>query len=403
MPSIVLRDATLIDGTGADPRPHVDVLVEDGRIARVGDVGSVADTDTIDAAGRTLMPGLTDAHVHFGIVEAGANAAPESHVARVIKTVENIGIALDEGFTTVRDAGFLDPAFASTVESGLIRGPRILPAGSPLSITGGHGDQRHRYGHDALEPIPGLVAHAEIVDGAEAVRLAARRQIRLGATQIKLMASGGVMSPSDPIDSLQFTVDEMSAAVGEAEAFGLYAMAHCHTSGAINRALDAGVRSIEHGSILDEATARRMAEHHAYLVPTLVIIEILARAGAVPEFSKRKLETVRAEMRASLERAVAAGVAVGSGSDLLGPKQRRRSSELVEKAKHMGAMGAIVSATGTNARLFRMEHRIGTIAPGMDADLILVDGDSVSDIGVLVDATNISLVMKGGSTLKTIV
>jgi imidazolonepropionase-like amidohydrolase len=400
---LLIQDATLLDCAGADPRPHTLVLVEDGRISHVAAAGALAapeGTRVIDASGRTLMPGLTDAHVHFGIVESGANAAPESHVARVLKTTENIRIALDEGFTTVRDAGFLDPAFAAAVESGLIQGPRILPAGSPLSITGGHGDQRHRYGHDPLESIPGLVAHAEIVDGPDATRAAARRQIRLGATQIKFMASGGVMSPSDPIDSLQFTVEEMAAAVDEAHAFGLYAMAHCHTSGAINRALDAGVRSIEHGSILDEATAKRMASQDAYLVPTLVIIEILARAEAVPEFSKRKLEVVRAEMRSSVERAHAAGVAIGSGSDLLGPRQGRRASELVEKARHLGAMGAIVSATRTNAALFRLEERIGTVEAGKDADLILVDGDPLSDIGVLVDARNVSLVVQRGTVVK---
>jgi imidazolonepropionase-like amidohydrolase len=250
------------------------------------------------------------------------------------------------------------------VEAGEIAGPRILPSGSFLSITGGHGDHRDRWSDDAPRSIPGLVAHSEIVDSVDAVRRAARTQIRRGATQVKLMASGGVMSPIDPIESLQFTVEEMAAAVHEARAFGTYAMAHCHTSAAMNNALDAGVRSIEHGSILDEATAKKMAAQDAYLVPTLVIIELLSRAPELPAFSRAKLDLVHGEMGASVALAKAAGVHIGSGSDLLGPRQRRRASELVEKAKHFGAMGAIVSATKTNAELFRLEDRIGTLAGG---------------------------------------
>ncbi len=346
------------------------------------------------------MPGLTDAHVHFGLTSRGESEPPESYVSYVLKVVENIRIALDEGFTTVRDAGALDPAFAAAVESGDIAGPRILPAGSFLTQTGGHGDQRNRWSDDAPPSIPGLVAHSEICDGVDAVRAAARKQIRRGATQVKLMASGGVMSPNDPIESLQFTVEEMAAAVHEANAYGKYVMAHCHTAGAMQNALDAGVRSIEHGSIMTESIAQRMVEQQAYLVPTIVILEILARASEVPEFSRRKLEHVRGELANSVAMANRAGVRIGSGSDLLGPRQRRRASELVEKAKHLGAMGAIVSATKTNAELFRMDERIGTVEEGKDADLILVNGDPLTDIGVLVQSANIPLVVKGGAVVK---
>ncbi len=403
MQAILFDDATLIDGTGADPTPHASLLVEDGRIARVAAAGAIAAPDgvrRIDCGGRTLMPGLTDAHVHFGLTSRGDTEPPESHVSYVLKVIENIRVALDEGFTTVRDAGGLDPAYALAVEAGQIAGPRILPSGSFLSITGGHGDFRHRWSDEAPVSIPGLVAHSAIVDGADAVRRAARTQIRRGATQVKLMASGGVMSPSDPIESLQFTVEEMAAAVQEARAFGTYVMAHCHTSGAMNNALDAGVRSIEHGSILDEPTARKMAAQNAFLVPTLVIIELLSRVSGLPEFSRDKLNMVHGEMAASVARAKAAGVRIGSGSDLLGPRQRRRAGELVEKAKHLGPMGAIVSATSTNAELFRLEHRIGTLMTGRDADLIVVNGDPLGDIVVLSDARNIPLVVKSGAIVK---
>ena len=403
MPALVLNDATLLDGTGADPRRHTSVVVENGRIARVAPAGTIAAPDgarTIDCAGRTLMPGLTDAHVHFGLTRKSDQDPPESHVSYVLKVVENIRIALNEGFTTVRDAGGLDPAYALAVEAGQIAGPRILPSGSFLSITGGHGDHRDRWSDDAPPSIPGLVAHSEIVDGADAVRRAARTQIRRGATQVKLMASGGVMSPIDPIESLQFTVEEMAAAVQEATSFGKYVMAHCHTSGAMNNALDAGVRSIEHGSILDEHTAKRMAAQGAYLVPTLVIIELLSHSPDLPEFSRTKLNMVHGEMASSVALAKAAGVAIGSGSDLLGPRQRRRAGELVEKAKHFGPMGAIVSATQTNAALFRLQGRVGTVAEGKDADIILVSTDPLADIATLADAANIPLVIKSGIVAK---
>ena len=403
MPAILLSDATLIDGTGADPRPHVSVLVEEGRIGRIAAAGAIATPDgarVIDAAGRTLMPGLTDAHVHFGLTATSDQDPIESHVSYVLKVVENIRLALEEGFTTVRDAGGLDPAYALAVASGQISGPHILPSGSFLSITGGHGDHRSPWSDVGTPSIAGLVAHTELVDGVDAVRLAARTQLRRGATQVKLFASGGVMSPTDPLDSLQFTVEEIAAAVHEATAFGKYAMAHCHTSAAMNNALDAGVRSIEHGSILDEQTARKMADHDAYLVPTLVIIELLSRMPELPEASRIKTEMVHGKTAASIMIAQAAGVHIGSGSDLLGPRQRRRAGELVEKAKHFGAMGAIVSATKTNAELFRLQDRIGTVAEGKNADLILVDGDPLADITTLADARNIPLVMKAGAVVK---
>jgi imidazolonepropionase-like amidohydrolase len=403
MTAVLLNDATLLDCTGADPRPNTAVLVEDGVVSRIAASGSVGAPDgalIIDCARRTLMPGLTDAHVHFGLTAAGQFDPPESHVSYVMKVVENIRIALGEGFTTVRDAGGLDPAFAVAVEAGQIPGPRILPSGSFLSITGGHGDQRHRWTDDASVSIPGLLAATEIVDGADAVRRATRVQIRRGATQVKLMVSGGVMSPNDPINSLQFSVAEIRAAVEEAEAFGMYVMAHCHTSGAMKNALAAGVRSLEHASILDEETARIAAAQDAFLVPTLVILEILARSDAVPEFSRQKLDRVRGETARSIAVARSMNVHVGSGSDLLGPRQRRRASELVEKARHMGPMDAIMSATRTNAELFRMAEHIGTVETGRAADLILVDGDPLADIGVLVDGRNIPLVVKRGTIAK---
>ena len=409
MTAIALRNATLIDGTGADPAPRTGVLVERNLIASVGPDHALAappGARVIDLDGMTLLPGLTDAHVHFGLI--GVNRATgttdeDNLTTYVLDVIENMELALEEGFTTVRDAAGLDPAFALAVEQGRIRGPRILPSGSPLSITGGHGDQRGRYETAPPLSIPGILAATEICDGVDAVRAAARRQLRLGATQIKMMASGGVMSPTDELESVQFTVEEMAAAVYEARAAGKYVLTHCHTSPSINNSLDAGVRSIEHGSILDEPTAARIAETGAFMVPTLVTLEMLLRQTdelAVSHYSLMKLAQVKDLMPASVQLAAHSGVNLGSGSDLLGRRQTARGEEISIKSKLIGPMQAIVSATGVNARLFRLERRIGAVKPGMEADLVAVSGDPLTDLDLFTDPSNVRLVVKAGRVVR---
>ena len=409
MATLLLHNATLIDGTGADPRPRTSVLVEDGLIQRVDsaeNIGPTPDGRVIDLDGLTLMPGLSDAHVHFGLLGVNSLSTVSSEdnlTTYVIDVIENIEQALQEGFTTVRDAGGLDPAFARATEQGLIKGPRILPAGSPLSQTGGHGDHRNRYDEAPIRSVPGILAAPVLVDGPDAVRAAARQQLRLGVTQVKVMASGGVMSPIDALESIQFTVEEMRAAVHEAEMAGKYVMAHCHTSPSMNNALAAGVRSIEHASILDEATAARMVEQRAFMVPTLLVIEALAKsaeAGEIPHYYQMKLQQVLTEMPRSVDLAAHAGVSLGSGTDLLGAGQSERGAELALKSRVMGPMAAIVSATRTNAELFQMEDRIGCVREGLEADLIAVAGQLLDDISLLGNGENVRLVVKGGHICK---
>ncbi len=405
MASLLLHNATLIDGTGADPRAAVSVAVEDGRISRIAPSGSLKperEATVIDCTGRFLLPGLTDAHVHFAATESdGRMTRPLAAFAlRVAGFIEE---ALDQGFTTVRDAGGLDPAWSGVVASGLLRGPRILPSGSFLSQTGGHGDWRLPH-VDTLEVgVPGLVAGPVICDGPDEVRKAARDQLRRGATQIKVMASGGAASPTDPIEAVQFTVAELAAAVEEATVRGAYVLAHAYHPKSIANCLDAGVRSIEHGNLLDEETAARMANERAFLVPTLITYEVLSQRGeelGMAKTSVEKIKYVAASGEESVRVAMAAGVRIGSGSDLLGKPMAQKAQELVLQARIMGAMGAIVAATKTNAELFGMADRIGTVEEGKEADLVVVDRDPIADIAVLAGASHIRLVLKEGVIVK---
>jgi imidazolonepropionase-like amidohydrolase len=403
---LVLHNATLIDGTGADPRPRTSVEVQDGRITRIVESAKIAasnEAQVIDLEGCFLLPGLTDAHVHLGLTEPnGAPTQPWAEwAARVTGFLEQ---ALDQGFTTVRDAGALDPGWARVVEKGLVRGPRLLPSGAFISQTGGHGDWRPSYQqHDPVQPIPGLFAGYVLADGPDAVRRAAREELRRGATQIKVMASGGVASPTDPIDATQFTYDELRAAVEEAEVRGSYVLAHAYHPKSISQCLDAGVRSIEHGNLLDEETAARMARAGTFLVPTLITYDILAEGGDKLGFSSyqvKKLHQVWQAGEDAVRIAKTAGVKIGSGSDLLGPAMALKARELVIKSRILSPMEAIVSATRTNAEVFGMSAEIGTIEEGKLADFTVFDRDPLADPEVLANASRVRLVVKGGAVVK---
>jgi imidazolonepropionase-like amidohydrolase len=405
---LVIRDVAVLDCTGREPSGRHDVEVRDGKIAAIrpaGDGASArAEAVEIDGAGTTLMPGLTDAHVHFALIGRTGNHGDEPLIDHVLKVAAYIDGALDEGFTTVRDAGGLEPAWAKAVDKGLLRGPRILPSGSVLSQTGGHGDGRLAHvGGYADAAIPGLIARTVIVDGADEVRRAVREQLRRGATQIKILASGGIASPTDPFDSVQFSAGEIAAATEVAAGWHTYVLAHCHTSPAIDVAIANGVRSIEHGSLLEEATAKRMKELGVFMVPTLQTIEKLVEHpewwSLQPEKVAR-LKEVQAEAAKSVKLADSIGVQVGSGSDVVGPWQGRRGEEIVIKSRLIGAHKAILSATAVNAALFRLEDRIGTVEEGKDADLILVSGEPLDRVELLADPGCLPLVIKSGRVVK---
>jgi imidazolonepropionase-like amidohydrolase len=310
---------------------------------------------------------------------------------------------LAQGFTTVRDAGGADPGFREAVVQGLVPGPRLFVAGGTISQTGGHGD--HRLPTDVGAPMANPAGLAAIVcDGVDEVRRAAREQLRRGVDHIKVMAGGGAMSPSDEIDTSQYSLDELKAIVFEAESAGTYVMAHVYSARSILNCIASGVRTLEHGNLLDEEAAVAIRDADAYLVPTLVTYEMISRLGrdlGVPENNIRKINEAREHGLEALAIAHRIGAKIASGSDLLGPMQCYKGMELELKSRVLGPMGAIVATTKTNAELLRCERDLGTIEEGKLADMILVDGDPLKEISLLQQyQEKIPLIILGGRIHK---
>jgi imidazolonepropionase-like amidohydrolase len=398
----IFTNTTIVPCTGAEPIEG-SVVVEDGVIREVTAGGAGAVTgDVVDCRGRTLMPGLIDAHVHVASLDVEIprqrREYPTSLLAFTIGRV--IRETLDQGYTTVRDAGGADWGMKEAVARGLLAGPRMFVSGRPLSQTGGHGDGRARAEDDegcGCGAHIGMVHH--IADGPDAVLRAAREELRRGADAIKVMAGGGVASPTDSLESIQYTPEELRAAVTAAEGAGTYVLAHAYTPTAIRNAVEAGVRSIEHGNFLDPVTADLMAQRGTYLVPTFVAYEKLHEEGRQHGFAPDKLDKldrVLGEGLDSLKRAKDAGVAIGSGSDLLGPLARHKTRELAIKAKVLGNHETLIATTRTNAELLGIAGKVGTIEPGKRADLLLVDGDPLTDISVLQDRDRLHAIVVGG-------
>jgi imidazolonepropionase-like amidohydrolase len=409
MAAIIFANCAVLDGAWNERRQDHHVLVEDGLIREVSDrpIRSEA-AETIDLAARTLMPGLIDAHVHAVAVDQVLSRLGERPVSLVaLQAARVLEGMLRRGFTTVRDAGGADAGLAEAVEEGLVRGPRIFPSGQALSQTGGHGDLRPRtrsVSVVACACCEGGAGLARIADGVAECRRAARDELRKGATQIKIMASGGVASPYDPVWNLQYSEAEVRAIVEEARAWRTYVMAHAYTPEAIGRSIEFGVRSIEHGNLIDRATAERVAAAGAFVVPTLVTYDALHRFGrelGFPEASLAKLGDVREAGLRSLEILQAAGVKIGFGTDLLGPMHRHQSREFVIRAEATAPFDIIRSATAVNAELLDRSGELGLVAPGARADLIAVDGDPLADISLLDgQGEHLTHIMKDGVFYK---
>jgi len=401
---ILFQNARLLDPEASDLRDGMHVLVEDERIREVSDRPiAMSGAQTLDLAGRVLMPGLIDGHIHVYLSEVDIGRLAEMPLSLLAARAGPLMRAmLDRGFTTVRDTGGADWGIREAVETGQMVGPRLFIAGRALSQTGGHGDFRLRSdsGTETCQCCSGVAQISRIVDGVPQMLHAVRDELRKGADHIKIMVSGGVASPRDPLEATQFTREEISAAVGEATAWGTYVCSHAYGADAIRRAIECGVRSIEHGNFLDADTAKLMRERGAFLVPTLIAYDSMKRRGrelGLPAVSLEKNERVLAAGLRSIEIARQAGVPIGYGSDLLGRLQDDQSREFLIRGEAMSPLEVIRSATTVNARLIRREGELGTIRPGAFADLLVVDGNPLRDLGLLQDqGAHFSVVMKGG-------
>ena len=401
---MLLSNATLLDVVKGELLPDRSVLVIDSQIKEVNS-GAVRfkDARVIDVGGRVLMPGLCDAHVHVTAATPDfADLARWSPSYVAARSSEILRDMLFRGFTTVRDAGGADHGLARAVQEKVFIGPRLLFCGRAISQTGGHGDMRLP-GEDHIPDCPTCAGLGRICDGETQVRHACRDEIRKGATHIKLMASGGVSSPTDRISNTQFSEAELAAAVQEATAAGIYCMGHAYTPRAIQRAVRAGVRSIEHGNLLDEETAQLMHRHGAYLVPTLSTYHALAREGVeagLPRSMRAKVDEVLEAGLRALELACRAGIRLVYGSDLLGPMHRHQLSEFAIRREVQNPIDIIRSATVTAAELFDLSGQVGIVAPGAKADLLVVDGNPIEDLGVLQNPREfLRIIMRDGDLI----
>lgn len=410
--TLVLSGATLIDGTGADPRPRCAVAVDGETVVSVGKSDGLKDAQAFDLSGLTLLPGLIDAHSHLGLAAATAEFGGErspglTPAAEIAANIfRNCELCIDAGFTTVRDMAGLDGGVARTVAKGLVRGPRIYPSGAALVQFGGHGHLSGPFAEqDHFCALPGLAQMLSICDGADQIRIAARKNFRRGATQLKAFISGGVVSSTDRLEDTQLTVEELRAAVVEAQARDTYVAGHAHNVRAIQNGLAAGLACFEHATFLDEATAAAIAKAGAAIDPTMTVCRLMAteyKKWGLEEYVLPRVAGCERGMRESIKIAEAAGVLIGSGSDLLGPDQNRRGLELVLKSKVLDPMRAIVSATRNNARIMRLEDRLGTVEPGKLADLIAVRGDPLAEPEIFDDPSRVVLVIKGGEIEKNL-
>ncbi len=359
----------------------------------------------IDGGGRTLMPGLIDCHVHVTFSATNlALLAQTPNTTLALRALPILRGMLRRGFTTVRDAGGADWALKQAIEDGMdgtVVGPRLFVSGPALSPTGGHGDFRPR--SDRLQPIGCgclRLASTRVVDGVDDVRRAVRELLQMGADQIKIMSSGGVASPTDPVNALGYSLEETRAIVDEAAARHTYVLAHAYTPEAIRRAVDCGVRTIEHGNLIDAPTAALMAARGAYAVPTLITYEALARDGqrlGLGAESVAKIAQVREAGLQSLQIFRDAGVKLGFGTDLLGASHDLQSEEFLIRAQVQTPLEVLQSATLIGAEILGQTGRLGEIVPGARADLLLVDGNPLADLRCLTgQGERIPLVMQGG-------
>ena len=404
---ILFANCNLIDGSSDEARPDMHVLVEGNRIKEVSDRPITSQSARMfDLHGATLMPGLIDAHAHVYSIHLNSDLERGMpHTLMMAHAVHRVRDMLMRGFTTVRDTAGGDWGIKMAIESGLVVGPRLFVPGRGLSQTGGHGD--HRFRTD--EQIPcgcdsALDIMTRIADGPDQIRRFAREELRKGADHLKIMVSGGVGSPSDKLDHNQYSLEEIRVAVEEAAARNTYVAAHSYTAESTRRAVECGVRTIEHGNFIDIETAKFMAERGAFMVPTLICYR--ESADNADAFGLRrevieKLAEVNAAGLSMLEICKEAGVTMGFGTDLMGEMIVAQTKEFALRAMVLRPAEIIHSATAVNAQILGMEGELGCVSAGALADLLVVDGDPIQNIDLLQeDRNSVRAIMKNGIFYK---
>ena len=407
MPQILFKNLNLLDPRWNEARGGYEVLVEGDLIKEVSSKPiKAAKAQVVDCGKRTLMPGLIDCHVHVFLVEVN------------IRNLENMPLTLltaraadlmkgmiDRGFTTVRDTGGADWGIKAAVDAGLIAGPRLFISGRAIGPTGGHSDSRRRTDQGApCGCCNAMVYSMAVADGPDEVRKTVREQMRQGADQVKIMCSGGVASPYDPLDSLQFSEAEIAAATDEAKNFGRYVLAHAYSPEAITRAVTNGVRTIEHGNLIDAKSAKLLKSTGGYMVANLVTYFVMkekaAQFGMTTDMLAKNDIVLDGALR-SLEICKAAGVKVGYGSDLLGQLQVEQSREFMFRAEVLKPLEIIRQATTVGAEVLRQEGKLGIVEPGAFADLIVVDGNPLKKLELFLDqGAHLPVIMKAGKFHK---
>lgn len=398
----VIRNGNILDTTSLSITGESDVVIEDARIIDIvpryqGDADIV-----IDAANSFVMPGLIDGHVHFRLATLNFRALTAfTEVEFGIHMARLAADTVQRGFTTVRDLGGEVNGLIRAIATGATNGPRIVRAGLMLTQTGGHGDA-----DGAEREVPDCAcqmrhtAFGIVADGPDAVRKAARHLLRDGSDFLKVHVSGGVASPSDPVDSVQYTPEELRAAVVEAEHRHTYVAAHAYIPEAIQQAVCAGVHTIEHGNLIDAETAKMMTEHNAVLVPTLVTYEAMDQFGKQHQLPQANIEKNKRILEAgmkSLEIAMSAGVTMGFGTDLIGETQRMQNHEMVIRSEIQSPRDVLASMWQVNPRLCRMEGKIGVIAPGAFGDIVVSKVNPLEDLTSFAQhETSITHVVQGG-------
>ena len=408
---IAIKNGNLIDGTGAEKVANRFILIEESKIIDIileknsseEEIIIPPDTLLIDASGKTIMPGLIDAHLHLLGIRSmePVQWALDPPALKAARSVTDANKLIEAGFTSVRCAGSdVSIYIKKAIDEGSILGPRIIAAHKIITQTGGHGDTHEL----PLEWAMGPNALGRIADGADECRRAVREQIREGAGVIKICTTGGVLSEKGGPTQAQFTDEEITAMTTEAHRMGIKVMAHAQSPEGIQNAIRNGVDTIEHGIYLDDETIQMMLASHSIVVPTFAIVNAIVTKGAearVPEYGLIKAKAAHEEHVKSITLAYQAGVKIALGTDFCGPDLIPHGENAVELEIFVNQLGmtpmeAIVCATKVGAEALGLEKTLGTLEKGKIADILIIDGDPLENISILQKKEKILVVMKNG-------